>query len=152
MASLQHGVTVRSAPRGRQALLEKDPWLVVAKYNQGGIAFYLTNDSGLIKSGIYLSFPCDRKLDTAVPVPALQEGTMTASIRHQILCILGHVGPLKKGCVGYLNSSYNLSVQWSDGSRGIVPLKTMLADCPDSLHEYASLNNMLNLPGWKRGR
>ena len=64
--------------------------------------------------------------------------------------ILGHQGPLRTNHPDYKGSSYNVLVQWEDGSTTYEPLQIMIADDPLTLAIYARKNNLLKTPGWKR--
>jgi hypothetical protein len=64
--------------------------------------------------------------------------------------IIGHQGPLQPHDRNYNGSSYNVMVEWEDGSTTYEPLHVMAADDPVSLARYAKDKGLLNLPGWKR--
>ena len=64
--------------------------------------------------------------------------------------ILDHQGPLKTSHPDYKGSMYNVLVKWEDGSTTYEPLQLMIEDDPISLALYATNNNLLKTPGWKR--
>jgi len=66
--------------------------------------------------------------------------------------IIGHQGPLRPGHKDYMNSSYNVRVEWEDGSITTIPLNLIAADDPVSCAQYAKENNLLEKPGWKQFR
>jgi hypothetical protein len=66
--------------------------------------------------------------------------------------VIGHQGPLKKGDKEYNGSSYNVLVQWDDGSKTYEPLDIIFKDDPITLAKYAQENGLLQTPGWKRLR
>jgi hypothetical protein len=49
----------------------------------------------------------------------------------------------------YKGSSYNLLVEWEDGSETLEPLDSVIKDDPISVANYAHENNLLDTPGWK---
>ena len=51
--------------------------------------------------------------------------------------------PFNKG------SSYNVMVEWEDGSKTYEPLAQMIADDPVTCALYAKEQGLLNQPGWK---
>jgi hypothetical protein len=63
--------------------------------------------------------------------------------------IEGHKGPLNKGHPYWKGSSYNILIQWENGSQTYEPLDIMAADDPITLAIYACPNNVLDTPGWK---
>ena len=63
--------------------------------------------------------------------------------------ILSHEGPLKQSHPSYKGSSYNVLVEWGEGSETWEPLNMMAKDDPVTLALYAKKNNLLNTPGWK---
>lgn len=64
--------------------------------------------------------------------------------------IVGHQGPLRVSDPNYKGSSYNVLVEWEDGSITSEPLKIIAADDPVTVARYAKENNLLDLEGWKR--
>jgi hypothetical protein len=64
--------------------------------------------------------------------------------------ITSHKGPLLPTHPEYKGSSYNVLVEWDDGSESWEPLDTMIKDDPVSVALYASDNNLLDTPGCKR--
>ena len=66
--------------------------------------------------------------------------------------ILSHHGPLKPSDPAYLGSSWNLKIEWEDGSRTFEPLDVIGSDDPASCAKYALENDLLETPGWKRFR
>ena len=64
--------------------------------------------------------------------------------------IKSHHGPLLSNHPDYKGSSYNLLVEWEDGSETLEPLDTSIKDDPISVADYAHENNLLNTTGWKR--
>jgi len=62
----------------------------------------------------------------------------------------GHYGPLRKGDLEYKGSSWNVKVNWENGSMTYEPLH-LIAKCdPVTCALYASENNLLKTPGWKQ--
>jgi hypothetical protein len=64
--------------------------------------------------------------------------------------IKAHFGPLKLQHPDYKGSSYNLLIEWDDGSETLEPLDIMIKDDPLSVATYAHENNLLDTTGWKR--
>jgi hypothetical protein len=64
--------------------------------------------------------------------------------------VQGHQGPLKKKDPTYKGSSYNVLVEWEDGSQTYEPLDIIIRDDPVTLAMYAKKNNLLDQPVWKR--
>jgi hypothetical protein len=64
--------------------------------------------------------------------------------------IRSHQGPLPPSHPDYKGSSYNVLVEWDDGSETMEPLDTIIKDDPVSVAEYEAENNLLDTPGWKR--
>ena len=63
--------------------------------------------------------------------------------------IVGHQGPLRSSHPDYKGSSYNVMVEWEDGSKTYEPLAQMIADDPVTCALYAKEQGLLNQPGWK---
>jgi Reverse transcriptase (RNA-dependent DNA polymerase) len=66
--------------------------------------------------------------------------------------IKDHQGPLNSRHPDYKGSSYNVLIQWEDGSETFEPLDLIFKDDPVSLADYAESNNLLGIDGWKRLR
>jgi hypothetical protein len=64
--------------------------------------------------------------------------------------IKDHKGPLHHRHKDWNGSSYNVLVEWDDGSETWEPLSQVAKDDPISTARYARENNLLNTPGWKR--
>jgi hypothetical protein len=64
--------------------------------------------------------------------------------------ISSHQGPLAPSHPDYKGSSYNVQVQWDDGSETMEPLDSIIKDDAVTVAEYATENNLLDTPGWKR--
>ena len=64
-------------------------------------------------------------------------------------CITAHEGTLKPTDDNCKGSSYNIMVEWEDGSCSAEPLHIIGADDPVSCAVYAKENNLLNTDGWK---
>ena len=64
--------------------------------------------------------------------------------------ISAHQGPLKPGHPDYKGSSYNVKVEWEDGSTSYEPLSIFGTDQPTVCAVYARDNDLLELPRWKR--
>ena len=62
--------------------------------------------------------------------------------------ILDHQGPLKKHDPKYKGSSYNVLVNWDDGTQTWEPLNLIAKQDPVTLARYAFDNGLLNKPGW----
>ena len=63
--------------------------------------------------------------------------------------IVGHQGPLRSSHPDYKGSSYDVMVEWEDGSKTYEPLAQMIADDPVTCALYAKEQGLLNQPGWK---
>ena len=63
--------------------------------------------------------------------------------------ILDHQGPLKKHDHKYKGSSYNVLINWDDGTQTWEPLKVIAKQDPVTLAQYAFDNGLLNNSGWK---
>jgi hypothetical protein len=64
--------------------------------------------------------------------------------------IKNHHGPLSFTHNDYKGSSYNVLVEWEDGSETYEPLDIIIKDNPVSAASYSLENNLLDTPGWKR--
>jgi hypothetical protein len=53
------------------------------------------------------------------------------------ICVQGHHGPLKRKDQTYKGSSYNVLVEWEDGSQTDEPLDIIIRDDPVTLVIYA---------------
>ena len=62
----------------------------------------------------------------------------------------GNYGPLKKGDLEYKGSSWNVKVNWENGSSTYEPLHFFAKCDPVICSLYASKNNLLDTPGWKQ--
>ena len=63
--------------------------------------------------------------------------------------VLEHEGHITPGSPRYKGSSYNVLLQWEDGSKTWEPLNLIAKDDPVTLAKYAKENNLLETPGWK---
>ena len=63
--------------------------------------------------------------------------------------ILDHQGPLKKHSPKYKGSSYNVLVNWDDGTQTWEPLNVIAKEDPVTLARYTFDNGLLYKPGWK---
>ena len=66
--------------------------------------------------------------------------------------ILSHHGPFKPGDPLHKGSSWNVRIEWEDGSITDEPLDLISKDDPVTLAIYARDHDLLNTPGWKRLR
>jgi hypothetical protein len=64
--------------------------------------------------------------------------------------IKSYHAPITSNNPDYKGSSYNLLVEWEDGSETLEPLDSVLKDDLISVANYAHENNLLNTPRWKR--
>ena len=64
--------------------------------------------------------------------------------------ILSHHGPYKQSDPEYRGSTWNLRIEWEDGTITFEPLSAIGADDPASCAQYALENELLQEPGWKR--
>ena len=64
--------------------------------------------------------------------------------------ILSHHGPYRPNDPEYLGSSWNLRIEWEDGSITKEPLCIIGKDDPASCAKYGLENNLLDEVGWKR--
>ena len=63
--------------------------------------------------------------------------------------ITDHEGPLTERDANYKGSSFNVKIQWEDGSQSWEPLDIVRRDDPVTCAQYAKEHNLLNTPGWK---
>jgi len=63
--------------------------------------------------------------------------------------IVGHQGPISPGDGRYKGSTYNIEVEWEDGSTTFEPLSMVVKDDPVTLAKYAKDIDLLDVPGWK---
>ncbi|MEL7079570.1 MAG: reverse transcriptase domain-containing protein, partial [Cyanobacteria bacterium J06582_2] len=66
--------------------------------------------------------------------------------------ILDHQGPLRPGDPRYKGSSWNVLIQWEDGTETWEPLDTLRKDDPVACTDYAIKHGLLNTEGWKSFR
>ena len=64
--------------------------------------------------------------------------------------IVSHQGPLRPDDPHYKGSSYNVKLEWEDGSMTYEPLHIIAADDPVTCAIYAKDNGLLETEGWKR--
>jgi hypothetical protein len=64
--------------------------------------------------------------------------------------ITAHEGPITRRHSNWKGSTYNVMVEWEDGSVTAEPLAIVAADDPVSCAIYAKKNDLLEAPGWKR--
>ena len=63
--------------------------------------------------------------------------------------ISDHVGPIKRSDPDYKGSTYNVLVEWEDGTKTWEPVSLMIASDPATLAAYAKEHDLLDTPGWK---
>jgi len=63
--------------------------------------------------------------------------------------IVTHIGPLKPTDPNYKGSTYNVRVEWEDGSITDEPLTVFSKDDPLAAAKYAKTNDLLETTGWK---
>ena len=63
--------------------------------------------------------------------------------------ILDHHGPLRNHDPRYKGSTYNILIDWEDGTQTWEPLNLMAKQDPVMVAKYAYDHNLLNTPGWK---
>ena len=63
--------------------------------------------------------------------------------------VIDHQGPLKPTDPKYKGSSWNVLVEWDDGSKTWEPLYMIRKDDPAGFAQYAKEHDLLDLPGWK---
>ena len=63
--------------------------------------------------------------------------------------IIGHEGPLTPKDPNYKGCTYNVLVQWEDGSETYEPLTIIKKDDPVTCAKYAKENGLLDKTGWK---
>ena len=80
----------------------------------------------------------------------LEDEQSPEEVYHKFKAIVGHQGPLQSSHPDYKNSSYNVMVEWEDGSKTYEPLTQMIADDPVTCALYAKEQGLLDKPGWKR--
>jgi len=66
--------------------------------------------------------------------------------------ISAHQGPLRSDDPDYKGCSYNVKVDWEDGSSTYEPLNLIAETSSEVLAIYARNNNLLDTPGWKQFR
>ena len=64
--------------------------------------------------------------------------------------IISHHGPMKPTDPNYKGSSWNVKIEWDDGSITYEPLDMVGQDDPFGCAKYAKEHDLLELPGWKR--
>jgi hypothetical protein len=64
--------------------------------------------------------------------------------------ITAHEGPLNHKHKNWKGSTYNVMVEWEDGSKTSEPLTIIAAGDPVTCAIYAKENGLLAKPGWKR--
>ena len=64
--------------------------------------------------------------------------------------ILDHQGPLKPTDPNYKGSSWNVRIEWEDGSITFEPLDMVAKDDPYGCAKYAKEHDLLDTTGWKR--
>ena len=64
--------------------------------------------------------------------------------------ILSHQGPINPDDKDYKGSTYNVMIEWEGGEITSEPLSLIAKDNPVTCAIYASKNNLLDTPGWKR--
>ena len=79
----------------------------------------------------------------------LEKETNDDETFYNFKAIVGHQGPLRSSHPDYKGSSYNVMVEWEDGSKTYEPLAQMIADDPVTCALYAKEQGLLNQPGWK---
>ena len=80
----------------------------------------------------------------------LEDEQSPEEVYYKFKAIVGHQGPLQSSHPDYKNSSYNVMVEWEDGSKTYEPLTQMIADDPVTCALYAKEQGLLDKPGWKR--
>ena len=63
--------------------------------------------------------------------------------------IVDHQGPMKQHDPKYCRSSYNVLVDWDNGTQTSKPLNVIGKQDPVTLAQYAHDHRLLNKPGWK---
>ena len=63
--------------------------------------------------------------------------------------ILDHQGPLKNHDPRYKGSTYNILINWEDGTQSWEPLNFMAKQDPVTVAKYAYSPDLLNTIGWK---
>ena len=63
--------------------------------------------------------------------------------------ITGHQGPINKDDTNCKRCSYNITVEWEDGSITHEPLNIFGHDAPEICVEYGQKHDLLNETGWK---
>jgi len=110
-----------------QKILDKDA------QNHQNIKFLVKvgdNDFDEIISYIELSAIVEDQLEQQTESPETAVWAFTG--------ITGHEGPFLPTHPNYKGSSYNVSVQWDDGSETMEPLDVMIKDDPVSVANYAA--------------
>jgi hypothetical protein len=64
--------------------------------------------------------------------------------------ITAHQGPLRTSDKDYKGSPYNVLVEWESGETTYEPIDMIGKDDPVTCAEYALLNGLMNIPGWKQ--
>ena len=68
---------------------------------------------------------------------------------YRFKCICAHQGPYTKEDPEYNGSTWNVQIEWEDGSCTFEPLSVIASDDPVSCALYAKKNELRNTPGWK---
>ena len=64
--------------------------------------------------------------------------------------IVSHQGPMSKTDKDYMGSSYNVKMEWEDGTVSPIGLDSLAKTDPITCAIYARENGLLDTPGWKR--
>ena len=66
--------------------------------------------------------------------------------------ILDHQGPIRSNDPRYKGSSWNVLIQWEDGSTTWEPLSSIVGADIVTVAAYGKEHGLLDLPGWKKAR
>ena len=77
----------------------------------------------------------------------LEEGNL--NLEKKVLGIISHQGPYGNTQPGYIGSTYNIKVKWSDGDVTLEPLCVIAKEYPVLCASYGKKHSLLNKKGWK---
>ena len=65
-------------------------------------------------------------------------------------CFHSYEGPLRSGAANYKGSSFNIEIEWHDGSTSMEPLHVLAQEDPVSCAVFGWKHDLLDEKGWKR--
>mmetsp|Transcript_20329 Transcript_20329/g.42624 ORF Transcript_20329/g.42624 Transcript_20329/m.42624 type:complete len:1867 (-) Transcript_20329:137-5737(-) len=131
----EEGQTVRA--RVTRQIIDRDA------LNHQDLKFILSLGDGEMEELIAYNELCDAITEQkahGAPAPGEPQGFKS---------ILDYQGPLKAHDPRYKGSSWNVLLDFDDGTQSWEPVNVVGKDDPISLARYAQENDLLNKPGWK---